>query len=180
MRRFGLLLFVAALIPLATTANAWAQGGTMQVSDQTVTPGQTINVTASTFSNDSVRASPAQLRLDRRTAPSLANATVAGDGTIDTDVTIPANTTPGWHLLIATQTWQGGNQRSFGPARVRLLVSAQVAGSAAPGGSGSGPIVPLALGLGLMLLLAGAVLAARRHHRLPARRHQRLPRPLGS
>lgn len=177
MRRVGLLLVVAAVIPLALTANAWAQGGTMQISDQTVTPGQTINVTATTFNNDPTRSSPAQIRLDRRTAPSLANATVAGDGSINADVTIPASTPLGWHLLIATQTFQGGNQRAFGPARVRLQVVAPGAGAGAGAGSpGSGPIVPaaLGLGLGLMLLIAGAGAV------VTARRHRRLPRPLGS
>ncbi len=172
-RNFGLVLLVGVLLPLTVVANASAQGGTMQVSTQTVNPGQTINVKASSFSSDTVRSDPAQIRLDKRTAPSLRSAAVAGDGTVDTDVTIPASTPLGWHLLIATQRFQGGNQRSFGPARVRILVVRAAGGAGAPGRSpGSGPVAPLGLGLALVLLLAGVALTARRH--------RRLPRPLGS
>ena len=164
MRRNAGLFFVCGLVlPLLVTATASGQGSTLQVNVKRPSPGQAITVSGSGYSAPA-GTSAIDIRFGTRSAPPVASPTPDSLGRIS--ATFPAPSTPGWHLILATQTTTVNNRaRSFTPGRTRIFVRAAGAASAAPGGRGGLPDSPLglvALGFALVLLATGATLTARR------------------
>jgi hypothetical protein len=163
------LVFVCALVaPLLVAGPASGQGATLRIDDQTPAPGQQVTITGSGFSASSGAVS---LRMDSRTGPLLpgGSATATIQGLISVNTTIPAGTSPGWHLIIGTQIVEGnGRQAAFTPGRVRINVGGAGAGGRAapppPGGGGlpGSPLGLLALAAAFILLATGATLTGRR------------------
>lgn len=167
-RKFGLFVVCGLVLPLVVAATASGQGATLRIDDQTPAPGQQVAITGSGFSSS---AGPVSLRLDRRSGPILpgGSATASIQGLISVNTTIPANLSPGWHLIIGTQTIEAnGRAAAFTPGRVRINVAGAGAGGRAapppPGGGGlpGSPLGLLALGGAFVLLATGATLTARR------------------
>jgi hypothetical protein len=165
----GLFFVCGLLLPLVAAGTASGQGATLRIDDQTPAPGQQVTITGSGFSASSGAVS---LRMDSRTGALLpgGSATATIQGLISVNTTIPAGTSPGWHLIVGTQVVEGnGRQAAFTPGRVRINVGGTGAGGRAappppPGGSGlpGSPLGLLALAAALTLLATGATLTARR------------------
>lgn len=174
-RNVGLVFVIGVVLPLALSASARAQGSTLLLSTQVASPSQVVTVTGGSFDGGE-GAPPVELRFDTRDAPFILQTNPPGSsGQISATFPIPAGTSPGWHLLLATQERVVGRARAFTPARTRIrIVASGGSGGVPTGGSPGGgpPIAPIAIGLALMLLAAGSALTARR---------LRTPnRPLGS
>ena len=140
-RRVGLILIGSAAVPLAIASTAWACGvlATLKANPGGVAPGQTIQVTGVNYSS-AASASDVSVRLNSRTGPVLATTKPpAGSTSISTPVQIPGNVTPGWKVLVATQT-QNGVPKSGTPGRttVRVGSAAQAAKSARRKSEGPG------------------------------------------
>lgn len=169
-RKLGLFLVCGLVLPLVVAASASAQGATMMVTPKTASPGQVVTVRS--FSggfSTAAGTSGVVIRLDTRTGRVLRTVTPDARGNINVEFPLPGDVPAGWRLLVATQTVDAnGRQRGFTPARTRLRVGGAAAGSAAPGGPGGSPGSPgsplglLALGSGLILLLTGGALTARK------------------
>jgi hypothetical protein len=179
-RRAGFLLIFGAMVPLAIAATAWACGNlaTLRIEGPTtVNPGSTVTVLGSNY-RASPPNTPVQIRLDSRTGPVLREVVPDADNKINTQVTIPANTAPDWHMLVGTQySIATGVPASGTPGRTVLRVQGAAVGasspwSSAPGGApvrvdGGGPGGPaplptlLAAALSLALLGTGLTLVAR-------------------
>lgn len=178
-RRVGFLLMLGALVPLAVAATAWACGvlATLKVDRTVAAPGQQLEVTGANYSNDMTNFTPVQIRWNSRTGPQIGQATPVG-GRIETQVTVPANSDPGWYALNGTQyNINTGTPKSGTPGRTTLRVqgAAAAGGSAwgkAPGGGpvvrvdggpGGPPLLPTLLGVGLSLglLASGLTLVSR-------------------
>jgi hypothetical protein len=173
-RKAGLFVICALLLPLAATANAWGQGATIRVSDQTPAPGQVVQLTGTGFSN----VVPVSIRFDSRTGTERASGTATSAGVLQPNpiqLVIPANLSPGWHLILATQTLEtnnAGRPAAFTPGRTRINVGGVSAGTSAPpvngsppdgrGGLPDSPLGLLALGAAFLLLATGATLTARK------------------
>ena len=168
-RKFGLFLACGLLLPLVVTASASGQGATLRISDTTPSPGDQVTLTGTGFSN----ASPVSIRFDSRYGAERASGTATSAGVLQPNplpLTIPANLSPGWHLIFATQTVEAtGRARGFTPGRVRINVGAPSSGGSAapaPGGGRGGlpgsPLGLLAVGSALILLATGATLTARK------------------
>ena len=171
-RRFTLLSALGLLVALAAAPSASAQGTTIQVTPQTVSPNTVVSVTGGSF-NTAAGANPVVIRLNYRDGQVLlSGANLNTRGQLE-DVTFPwPNMPPGNYLVLATQTYANGRQVAFTPGRTRVRVVAASSAAAATGGGGGGgglpgPL-PLAAGALALLLLAGSVLTARRL-RAPAR-----------
>ena len=168
-RRAGLFLAVAIVPSLLITASASGQGSTLQITPQTATPGQV--VTASSFGGYATAAgvSDVSIRLSTRNGQILRTTSPTPQGSIDTTFLIPAGLSPGWYLVLATQTTANGRQRQFTPGRTRIHVVAAARPLGAAGASSPG-IPPPALWAGALVLLAllatGATVAARRSRTL--------------
>lgn len=154
--KVGLLLVLGMGLPLAFAASASAQGAAMVITPETASPGQLITVAAGNFASGSTVNAPA-VRLSTRNGPVLANPAPDGAGRIS--ATFPAPQTPGTYLILGTQTYTNGRQKSFTPARGRLRVVA------ARRGASSATAIAVPLG-GLVLLGAGFLLMARRRSTL--------------
>ena len=152
-RRVGVLFIILAAVPLAVFAStAWGCGilATLTPSKATAAPGETISVTGRNFSTASASTTDVQVRLDSRDGQVLANHPGGSEWT--QEVRLPANTAPGWHVLVATQyNLSTGVPRAGTPARATVRVQGTpVGGTSAPwgvatptsGGPGS-PDVPL-------------------------------------
>lgn len=166
-RKVGLFFVCGMVLPLAVTASASAQGATMVVTPKTAAPGDLVTVRS--FNGSFVSATGTTgvvIRLDTRWGRVLRSTTADARGNINVEFRIPTDVGPGWHLLLGSQTVEANDrQRSFQPARTRILIRAAGAGSAAPGGRGGLPDSPpglLAMGSALILLATGAALSARR------------------
>jgi hypothetical protein len=162
-RKVGLFFVCGLLLPLVVATTASGQGSTLQVNVKEPGPGQPITVSGSGYSAPA-GTSAITIRLSTR------NGTVLGSPTPDSlgriSATFPAPSSPGWYLILATQTTTVNNRhRSFTPGRVRIRVRSASGGAAAPGGRGGFPNSPLgllAVGSALGLLAAGGTLARRR------------------
>jgi hypothetical protein len=187
-RRVGFLLIVSAAVPLVVVATAWACGvlATLRLDKTVAAPNQSLTASGVNYGQVTAGNSPVQLRWNSRTGPVLREVTPDGKGNIDTTVDVPANTKPGWYVLMATQyKVVDGTPKAGTPGRTTLRVqgagkssSAPVApwssskptgpgGAGAPvavhGGSGSPASLPALLGvlLSLALLGTGVTLVAR-------------------
>ena len=166
MRRKARLFFVCGVVlPLVVAATASGQGSVLQVDVKEPARGQVITVTGTSFTAGAGN-SPVRIRLSTRSGRVLTTAAPDSSGRIRASFPVPPDLSPGWYLILATQTTTVNNRaRSFTPGRARILVRAAGAASAAPGGRGGLPDSPLglvALGFALVLLATGATLTARR------------------
>jgi len=164
-RRVGLFLMVSLVLPLVVAASASAQGSTLRLSPNPASPGDVVTATATSGYSAGAGISGVSIRLSTRSGQVLRATSPDGAGGFSASFPLPA-LSPGWYLILATQTTANGRQRAFTPGRTRLLVRAAPAGAdAAPAGGQGGLTPPLALSAGvlaLILLAAGATLAARR------------------
>jgi len=173
-RRLGFLLIFGAAISLVVASTAWACGvlATLKVSSSSGTPGQQLTATGRNYSAAG-NASPVQIRWNSRNGPVLQNATPDTAGNINTTFNVPANASPGWYVVMATQT-VGGVPKSGTPGRTTVRVEGAAAQAApwssskpaGPGGtgatvaldpapSGSPAFMPTLLGIVLSLGLLG-------------------------
>lgn len=148
-------LIGAALVIMVPVATAWACVGlvSLTATPNSVQAGGMVTVAGKEFASKA----PVDIHLDTIDGPVLATApppTSTMTSQFKIQVTIPADTSTGQHLLIATQTehnMNGGN-----PARALIYV-----GAAAPAGSGvqtaSRPdnlLVTSGIGFGALVLIA--------------------------
>jgi hypothetical protein len=163
MRRKVLLAMACALaLPLVVTATAFGQGAQLLVDVPNPIPGQAITVTGA-FSA-TAPSSDVQIHLNTRSGRLLTTTPVTS-GRISATFPVPGDLSPGWYLLVATQTTTAnGRQASFSPGRTRIHVRAAAAGAVAPTGGGlpDSPLGLLAAGTALLLLATGVTLTARR------------------
>ena len=166
-RKVGLFVVCGLMLPLVVTATAGAQGSTLQVDVPQPTPGQVITVTGNNFSGAAGN-SPVNIRLSTRGGQVLASATPNSAGNISATFPVPPGLSPGWYLILATQTTTAnGRHRAFTPGRTRIRVRAASRSAAAPPARGGGGLPGSPLGLVavcsvLVLLATGATLTARR------------------
>lgn len=144
MRRWTLgvaggLAGVTALAIGAVVAFACIPIAMLNLSPNTVAPGQTVtaSIQAITASSTGTAPPPVVFHMDTLNGPVLATGTTTSFGTTAT-FTVPASTTSGDHLVIATQTLTPGSSTWGMPARAVMHVSAN--GSTAPQSSGSAPV----------------------------------------
>ncbi len=125
-KRRVLGLFAAAAVPLvfASVAYACQSLTTAAVNPKSGPAGSSVNVTGCNYSN----AAQTEVRLDSRTAPPLATPLPSG-GCVNTNVTIPAGTSVGYHTVLITQT-VNGVPRSGSPGRASFQVTSGAASSA--------------------------------------------------
>lgn len=167
-RKIGLLLVFGAALPLAVASAAWACGvlATLSVDKKVVAPGETVTVTGRNWGTTGHSA--VSLRLKTRDGRVIATTTANPDRTIDSTFALPNNLSPGWYVLLGTQTnTTTGNPKTGTPGRTTLRIqgaaakSSEVAG--APWSSNpSGPTAAAANAGGssqslLVLLLAGGL-----------------------
>lgn len=162
-RRFALAL--AGVVALAVPAGlAWACVGVVSLTNNspTVQPGGTITVTGREFAAKV----PVDIHLDSPTGPILVTAP-GPDSTMNSKFTvavpIPANITPGPHVLLASQDHHDMN--SGQPARTVFSVGGSPPGAAAPPArpvgmeSSSGPSTASLVLIGLGVAIAGLAVA---------------------
>lgn len=166
-RRVGLFVMVGFVLPLVVAASAWAQGAVLQLSPSTVRAGDSVQASSLSGYSQTGAASSVVIRLSTRSGRVLKSTDANPRGGINAEVPIPANLSPGLYLVLATQTVNAnGRQASGTPGRAKLQVlpASPGSGGGAPGGS-TGQAPPLALLaaiLGMVLLVSGGTLAARR------------------
>ncbi|MGH9122643.1 MAG: hypothetical protein ACRDYC_12010 [Acidimicrobiales bacterium] len=115
----GLVLAGAAVILPASIAWACLSLAGITTNQATIQPGGTLNVNGIEFGS-----APVQIHLGSVTGPILGTATPsASSGDFTVPVTIPASTTPGQYVLVATET----PAATGAPARAVIQV-----GTAAP------------------------------------------------
>ncbi len=125
-KRRVLGLFAVAAVPLvfASVAYACQSLTTAAVNPKSGPAGTSVNVTGCNYSN----AAQTEVRLDSRTAPPLATP-MPTSGCVNTNVTIPAGTSVGYHTVLITQT-VNGVPRSGSPGRASFQVTSGAASSA--------------------------------------------------
>ncbi|HSA51868.1 MAG TPA: hypothetical protein VLH10_17395 [Yinghuangia sp.] len=174
-RKIGLFLVFGAALPLVAVSAAWACGvlTTVTLSTKVASPGQTITVTGKNYSS-SASASPVAIRLKSRTGDILTTTVPDSANRISATVTLPASLSPGWYVVLATQT-VNGLPKSGTPGRTTIRVQGAQSSAAAPGPWSSPPAPPaagdgplggpalLALGglLSLIMLASGWTLVGR-------------------
>ena len=166
-RRVGLFVMVGFVLPLVLAASASGQGAVLQLSPSTVRAGDSVQASAPSGYSSTSTHSGVVIRLSTRRGRVLKPSTdVNPRGGFETDVPIPANLSPGLYLVLATQLTANGRQGFSTPGRAKLQVlpAPAAAGGGAPGGSTgqAPPFALLAAILGLVLLVSGGTLAARR------------------
>lgn len=191
-RRVGLTLIGSAAVTLAIASTAWACGvlATLKANPGAVAPGQAVTVTGNNYSS-SAAASDVSIRLNGRNGPVLATAKPpTGSTSLNANFTLPS-ITPGWKVLVATQT-VNGVPKTGTPGRTTMRVqgaaqaqrsrrqrsevlgapwsssdptgpSGSAASVAVDGGGSGGPTLPTLLGIvmSLGLLGTGLTLVAR-------------------
>jgi len=187
-RKVGLLLIVGAMVPLAVASTAWACASLAKLSadSRIVSPGQSITVTGSGYSDTHAGTnagdSDVTIRLGGRKGRVLGSAVADASRRISTTLRVPSGVSPGWYVLTATQFNANGTPKAGMPGRFAIRVQgASAAGavvspwsstnpsgpaaSATPVAGDSSPS-PLPLLLGMMLVLSllagGFTLAGRR------------------
>jgi len=150
-RKFGLSLILGAALPLAVASVAWACGvlATLKLDKRVVAPGQAVNLTGKNYST-AATASQVTIRLKNRKGPVLATTAPGAGGKLDTNVKVPESLSPGWYVVVATQTVknaQTGEEtpKAGTPGRTSMRVqgASQSSGTAAaPWGSAGNPSGP--------------------------------------
>jgi len=181
-RHVALCVTGAVVMPLAVAASGWACASvtSLDFTPAVAAPGQEVTVLVTFVSKDK----PVELRWDALNGPVLATIDhtspaftegLHGNWRFATaKITIPANATPGDHIVIATQEYVRGTATWGMPARGLIQVSA--AGSpvvgAPPGppaevrpvelvaddGVGAGTVLVAALGAAGVTMLVGGIM----------------------
>jgi hypothetical protein len=185
-RKMGLILVFGAALPLVVASAAWACGvlATLTLDSKVVTPGQAVTLSGKNYANPATTAgaSAVTVRLKSRTGTVLTTVPATGGKIADT-FTVPSSLSPGWYVVLATQTVNGVT-KSGTPGRTTMRVSGSTAAVAAPwsnstpsgptashttvnAGSGNGSLyaILLAAGLSLSMLAGGWKLLSRRGRR---------------
>lgn len=168
-RRRASVLFAGSALPIVLASAAFACQSTVTLysSSSSVAQGGTVTVTGNKY-NTSAAFGPVQIRLDSRTGPVLASATPVG-GNISASVTVPATTSLGYHILIATQYNNTTGAPCTGcPGRASVKVVAPASAAASVGSGLSAPWLP-STPLGLVgVALASLAVAVLRRRRVVA------------
>lgn len=166
-RRVGFILVFGAALPLTIASVAWACGvlATVQVDKRVAAPGETVTVTGSNWGTREGN-SAVTIRLSTRDGQVLATTPALPGGKINETIALPRSLSPGWYILVGTQTNADGTPKAGTPGRTNLRIqgSAAAAGAAAsPWGAGD-PSAPAASAAGagggqslLAILLAGGL-----------------------
>jgi hypothetical protein len=183
-RKMGLILVFGAALPLVVASAAWACGvlATLTLDSKVVTPGQAVTVTGKNYAAPAAGVSAVTVRLKSRAGTVLTTVPATGGKIADT-FTVPSSLSPGWYVVLATQTVNGVT-KSGTPGRTTMRVSGSTAAVAAPwssstpsgpaashttvnAGSGNGSLyaILLAAGLSLSMLAGGWKLLSRRGRR---------------
>jgi hypothetical protein len=182
-----LLLVFGAVLPLAAASAAWACGvlATLTFDTKVATPGQTVTATGKNYSAPTTgganpqptNASDVTIRLESRSGRVLTSTAPPAAGKLNKSFTLPADISPGWYTVLATQFNANGTPKSGTPGRTTLRIqgAASRAGAAASPWNSAGPsgpsashdggsLVPLLLAtlLSLTMLTAGWTLVGRR------------------
>lgn len=165
-RKVGLILVFGAALPLTIASVAWACGvlATLRVDKRVAAPGETVTATGSNWGTREGN-SAVTIRLSTRDGRELATTPALPGGKISETFALPTTLSPGWYVLVATQTNADGTPKAGTPGRTNLRIQGNaVAGAAAsPWGSGnpSGPAASAAGAAGgqslLAILLAGGL-----------------------
>jgi hypothetical protein len=188
-RKIGLALVVAAALPLAAASVAWACGilATLKLDTKVAAPGQAVTATGRNYGTSNV--SDVTIRLRSRDGQVLATSTPLAGGVLNATFPLPANLSPGWYVLVATQTNNSnGTPKAGTPGRTTLRVQGTAASGATPAASpwssstpsgpaaesalsgGGGSPLPMVLAIALSLsMLAGGWTLITRHSRSGSR-----------
>jgi hypothetical protein len=181
-RKVGLFLVFGAVLPLAVASVAWACGvlATVTLDKKVASPGETVTATGKNWGT-AAGVSGVSIRLQTRTGTVLANTPALTGGRINETFALPNSLSPGWYVVVATQTNANGTPKSGTPGRTTLRiqgVASSKSSEAAPtawgpassgppassGGSGSPSLLAilLAASLSLTMLAGGWTLLSRR------------------
>ena len=166
-RKIGIFLVFGAVAPLLVASAAWACGvlATLSLDKKVAAPGEVVNASGRNYST-AAGTSPVTIRLQARDGRELATTAAQTGGRIGTSFPVPANLSPGWYVIVATQFNANGTPKSGTPGRTTLRVQGAASKSAdvAPAAWGSKPSGPAAStasaggsGSLLVLLFAGAL-----------------------
>ncbi|MGH9076587.1 MAG: hypothetical protein ACRDY0_03910 [Acidimicrobiales bacterium] len=159
VRRGAALVLVAALGPVVAASGAWACVGivSLTTSAATVAPGATVTV----YGKEFAQGAPVLIHLDTPSGAVLATVpppTTTMTSQFTAQVTIPAGTSPGSHLLVATQDEH--NMNGGIPARAQIFVGTAPLAPAAPASRPPSVITTSGPGAGSLALIAMGVAAA--------------------
>lgn len=139
-RRFLVGIFAAVALPALAASAAYAcqRLVTLHANPQSAAAGTAVQVTGVNY-NTASTSSNVDIRLDGRNGPVLATiapASLGSKGDFAREVTIPAGTASGNHILVATQTLSSGAPCAGCPGRANIEVTGA---SAASNSSAAGP-----------------------------------------
>jgi hypothetical protein len=134
-RTLGIMLVFGAALPLAVASVAWACGvlATVTLDKKVASPGESVAITGKNYANTVAGgASPVTVRLKSRSGTILTTVNATA-GRISDTFTVPSSVSPGWYVVLATQSNANGTPKSGTPGRTTLRVQGSAAaGSAAP------------------------------------------------
>lgn len=135
-------IFAAVALPALAASAAYAcqRLVTLHANPQSAVAGSAVQVTGVNY-NTASTSSNVDIRLDGRNGPVLATvapATLGSKGDFALEVTIPAGTATGNHILVATQTLASGAPCAGCPGRANIKVEGAPA-AAADNNSAAGP-----------------------------------------
>lgn len=183
MKKLSLTFVGAVAFAMLTAVSAWActNLATLNLSESAVTPGQSIQVTGSSFRTAERGGQDVVFRWNTLDGEVLAQAAPDATGQVVASVTVPADAEPGYYAMIATQDAAAqdgeiaadGLSPAFGtPARASVQVGEPAVSQATPTPSapvaasdGGSPTLVVLTGLlavsGLALFAAGFSLFVR-------------------
>lgn len=140
-RRLGFFLIIGAAVSLVAVSTAWACGvlATVKLDKSAAAPGSTVAVTGEHYSTNA-SFSGVSIRLNSRTAAPIGTATPDPSGRINTNVALPTGLSPGWYVVLATQTrLADGVPKSGTPGRSSIRVQGSAAAARHRGGAAITP-----------------------------------------
>ncbi len=188
--RAGVSLMVASMVALAVASTAWACANLATVGlDKTVAaPGDSLVVTGKGYSghgsSTNVGDSDVTVTLSGRKGQVIGSADVSAAGRISETMRLPANVSPGWYVVMATQYAADGTPKPGTPGRTRIRIQGARAAVASPWSSAKpagpaglpsssaidgGGTAALWMGLTLGLLAAGSMLVIGRRNQAASR-----------
>ncbi len=187
MRRISISVFTLASLFLLGAMAAWActNLATLNLSESAVSPGQSIDITGSSFSTAEKGGQAVQIHWNAANGPVLASVNPDPTGNVAA-VKIPADAKPGYYVLVATQAEKGDDGKvsaAYGtPARASVVIgsvapieaaepaAAPAAVAAEPSSTGMMALTALLALLGIGLFGAGLSLFVRdvRRRAVPA------------
>jgi len=162
-RKIGLALVFGAALPLAVASVAWACGvlATLSSDVKVAAPGQNVTLAGKNYGTAASGASAISFRLKSRGGTVVKEIPAPTTDKIAATFPIPADTSPGWYVVLATQNSSSGVPKAGTPGRttIRVQGSAQSSVAGAPWGSpsSSGPAAQAGGGSLLAILFAGAL-----------------------